>query len=472
MIPFDSRRVKVYCIYMRNVAIIFILLLTAAPAWAVTNITSLPFTCSTDGETYVVSSDLIIASGNAITVTADNVVINGNGKTITYAQSGAGYGIFINASVTSLEIYKLILTHGGYDPAAGERVHAIHRNGNIAGVKIHGNTINISKTGSVADAYGYAINLANIANNSTGNTIYSNTINVTGVSAGRGVSVGISGAGKFSGSVYDNIVAISGLTSVPAGYPRAIYLENGSTSAGVSIYSNTVTVDSGSSIAQGISLWNADNNTVRNNTVNLAGVNSRAILIDGGSDANEVYLNTVHLTSANGVSEHSAGVRIRYGSSNNKVYRNRITASDVSVNCFPIRYGGYDPNYGMPTGNVFHNNTLNGGNNVIYIEGGSFNTRFYGNTIANTSGSNAINIYGRSGDYSDDLAFSYEKITGTTSVRFAGMANETTSTNFIFCQSGIIAANVTEGPGVHGYTITNSNCPTEPPSNPGGLTVQ
>lgn len=472
MILFDSRGVTVYHFPMRYAAIVLLLLLSAAPAWAVTDITILPFTCSTAGETYVVSSNLTLNSGDAITVTADNVIINGNGKTVTYAVTGAGYGVLINTTVTSIEIYNLTLTQGGYDPLAGERVHGIYRNGNISGVKLHDNTISIAKTGAVANAYGYAINLANLVNNSIGNSIYSNTINVTGVSGGRGISVEISGAGKFSGSMYGNTITISNLTSVPASYPRAISLGNGSASAGVSIYSNTVTVDSGSSIAQGISLWASDNNIIRSNTVNLAGLNSRAILIDGASDSNEIYLNTVNLTSANGASEHSAGVRIRYGSSNNKVYRNIITATPASANCFPIRHGGYSVAEGTPTGNVFHHNTLSGGSNVIYIEGGSANTRFYGNTIANTGGGNAINVYGATGDYSDDLAFSYETITGPATVRFAGMAGQPTSTNFVFCQSGITLANVTEGPGVHGYTITTSNCPSNPPLNPGGLTVQ
>lgn len=472
MILFDSRRVTVYYFHMRNAAIVLLLLLSAAPAWAVTNITNLPFTCSTPGETYVVSSNLTLNSGDAITVTADNVVINGNNKTVTYAVTGQGYGILINTTVTGIEIYNLTLTQGGYDPLAGERVHGIYRNGNSSGVKIHNNTISIAKTGAVGNAYGYAIYLSSIANNSTGNAIYSNTITVTGTSAGRGISAEISGAGKFSGSIYGNTVTISNLTSAPAGYPRAIYLENGSASAGVSIYSNTVTVDSGSSIAQGITLLNADNNIVRGNTVNLAGLNSRAILIDYRADSNEVYLNTINLTSANGVSEHSAGVRIRYGSSNNKVYRNIITATPASVNCFPIRHGGYVASEGTPTGNVFHHNTLSGGTNVIYIEGGSANTRFYGNTIANTGGGNAINVYGATGDYSDDLAFSYETITGPATVRFAGMAGQPTSTNFVFCQSGITLANVTEGPGVHGYTITIASCPTNPPLNPSGVAVQ
>ena len=109
---------------------------------------------------------------------------------------------------------------------------------------------------------------------------------------------------------------------------------------------------------------------------------------------------------------------------------------------------------------------------MIYIEGGSANTRFYANAIANTVGGNAINVYGATGDYSDDLAFSYETITGPKTVRFTGLAGQTTSTNFVFCESGIISANVSEGPGVHGYTITTSNCPTNPPLNPGGITVQ
>lgn len=463
MILFDSRSITVYYFHMRYVAIVLLLLLGAAPAWAVTDITSLPFTCSTAGETYVVSSNLTLNSGDAITVTADNVVINGNNKTVTYAVTGQGYGILINTTVTSIEIYNLALTQGGYDPAAGQRVHGIYRNGNISGVKIHDNTINIAKSGAVADAFGYAIYLANIANPSIGNAIYSNTITATGMSGGRGISISAQGTGSFSGFIDSNTITLSNMTSVPAGYPSAIFISD--VPGTLNIYSNSITIDSGSSVAQGIAFWNTDNSVVRNNTISMAGKGSRAILINGGASNNEVYLNTITITSQNGVGEISSGIRVRFGSNSNNIYRNIITATGA-INGFPIRYGE-DSGSGIPTGNVFHHNTLSSNSRVVSIEGACTNTDFYANIITNTNtvSGYAIYIYGHNGEVVNDLVFSHETITGKT-VRIIGISGETGTVGVSFCSSGLAVPDVSVGAGIHDWGITSSNCPMTPPVPP------
>jgi len=452
---------------MRKISIVYsvflFVLLVTARAEAVTFINSLPFTCSNAGETYILSSDLTLNTGNAITVTANNVVIEGNGKSITYAVTGAGYGIYINSTVTSIEIRNLSLIQGGYDPVTGERVDGIYRNGDISGVKIHDNAISIAKSGTVANAYGYGINLANISNNSSGNTIYSNTISVSGVSGGRGISIDTSGSGNFSGAIYQNTITLAGITSVPAGYPSAISV--GNVSGTVDIYSNNVTIDSASSVAQGIQFWKTSNSIVRNNTISMAGRNSRAILINGGSSNNEVYLNNITITSQNGENQTSAGIRVRYGSNNNKIYRNTIIATNA-VNSFPIRYGG-DEGAGIPTNNVFHHNILSSNSRVISIEGANKDSHFYANTITNTDTVNgyAIYIYGHNGEVIDNLTFSYEAITGKT-IRITGISGETSTIGVNFCSSGLAVSDVSVGPGIHDWSITSSNCPNTPPTPP------
>lgn len=458
-----------YTMITNLISVVILVLIFSSNAFALTNITSLPFNCTISGETYVIASDLSLSSGDAIAVSADNVVINGNGKTITYAVTGQGRAILVDTTVTSIEIYNLTLTQGSYDPLSGERVHAIYSNGNISGVNIHNNTINVNHSGTVSNAYGYGIGLLNIANASINNNIYSNTINVTGTSAGRGIAVDVTNPGSFSGSIYSNTILLSNITSQPAGYPTGIYLGNGANGS-VSVYSNTVTIDVGSSIAQGIQIWASHNCTVRNNTVNVAGRNSRAILIDGASNNNEVYLNAVTMTSQNLSSENTAGIRVRFGSSSNEIYRNTIDGSE-GINCYPIRYGGTDSN-GTPQNNVFHHNILKSNSRVISIEEGSMNTNFYSDSITNIGSGSAIFFYGTnavspySPGYPSNVFFSYESISGPKNIILTGATGETGSQGIVFCQSGVTVSDVTVGLGTQDWTITSANCSSEPPARP------
>lgn len=451
-------------------------------ASAATSISSLPFNANQAGETYVLGSDLSLDSGNAITVSANNIVLNGNGKTITFATTGPGNAIHINSNVTSLEVYGFALTHGGYTPGTSETVHGIYRNGQISGANIHDNTITIVATGSSSGAYGRGIYFTSISNQSINNHIYSNVISVTGAGFGHGISLQASTAGSISGTVHDNTITLNGLS---LGYPAGISL--GNRTGVLDIYSNSINIASNCLLAQGIALWASDNNTIRLNTINLAGENSRAILIDGGSDANAIHSNVINLTSVNTADRHSAGIRVRYGSQNNDVYSNNITASPGSNACFPIRHGGNqvgtsEPMYGiLLSGNKYHNNTLTGGSSPIYLEGGSLNTQFYNNVINNTGGGYAISVYGTNAEYSDNVSFSYETINTNKSIRFSSLTGQTSAANVVFCSSGLTTGNISVlGTNVTaGWSITEPPCPagsnpeadTTPPSAPTGLAV-
>ncbi len=438
---------------------------------AETHIYSLPFDANVAGETYVLDSDLILDTGVAITVSADGIVLDGNGKSITFAVSGQGHGIAISSGVTGAEILNFTLNHGNYDPRAGEIIAAIRLNGSASNIKIHDNNINIVHGGSIENSFGHGVQLSGGFGTSEGNEIYSNEINIAGTSGGRGISLDTSGT--FTGTIRDNEITLTGITSVPAGYPRAISLPS---RGPIEVYGNTVNIDSNSSFSQGISLWSSDGNVIRDNTINLAGRNSRAILVDGGSDNNKIYSNVINITSQNQAGENSAGIRLRYGSSNNEIYGNTVDAANSSGICMPIRVGGNEGN-GIPLNNIFHNNTLSSQSYVISLEGASQNTDFYSDIINKIGEGYAINFYGTASELVLDTTFSHEVFSGSKLVRLSGIQGELSTSGIIFCQSMIESPDVFVGAGIHDWSISDGPCSygeqsdTVSPSNPSGLNV-
>jgi hypothetical protein len=371
----------------RMIAFVYVMLgLLAQPAWALITIRTLPYNCTVPGETYVLASDLSLAGGNAITVSTDDIVIDGNGKTLAYANTGAGYGVFINFNVTRLEIKNLSLVQGEYDPVDGERVHAIFRNGNYSGIRIHDNVIRVNHGGSSDNAYGHGIYMSNSSPGSTGTEIYRNKISVTGTSAGRGISLD-GGAAR----IFENTIIMSGLTYAPAGYGRAILVGG----RGIEIYGNKIILDSNSDTLQGICLWGVSHAEIHDNNITTASNHSRAILVDGNSDNNRVYRNRIEMTSRYTKGDASAGIRIRYGSDNNLIYANTINATNA-INSFPIRLGGEDtrdgrfPHLTPPANNIIHDNILSSSSRVISLEDNGSDTHFFRNTITAMGDASAI----------------------------------------------------------------------------------
>jgi hypothetical protein len=414
------------------------------PALALTTINSLPYNCAMPGETYVLASNLSLANGNAITVSTDDIVIDGNGNTISYANSGAGHGIFINFSVTRIEIKNLTLVQGEYDPAGGERVHAIFRNGNYSGIRIHDNNIRVTHGGGASNAYGYGIHLTNNNSNSTGTEIYRNNIAITGTSAGHGISLD-SGASR----IFGNTITMTGLASTPAGYGRAISV-NG---RDIEIYGNTISLDAGSDTIQGISLWGASNVSIHDNTITSAASHARAILIDGDSDNNRIYKNRINMISHHSGGDASAGIRIRFGSDNNLIYANIIDATK-GLNAYPIRLGGDDtrsgqfPKYSPPANNVIHDNTLSSSSRVISLEDNGSDIHFYRNRVTAARGASAIYLNG----IFRNITFSLDRITGPVRFQDGG-------SNTLFCGTAVTNVGISIGLGTHTYQITKGNCP-------------
>ena len=432
-------------------------------AYALTTITSLPFNCNQANETYILSSDLSIGSGNGITVNANNIIIDGNGHTITYASSsGAGVAILINTNVSSLEIKNTIFTQGNYDPANNERPHSIYRSGSASGVKIHNNTFNIQYTGSTSGNSVYVINLINAGNNSYNNEIHSNNINISGESGARGINIDTRHV--WEGSIHHNNVFMRDLYHGPAGYARAIMVSGNGNGNGF-IHNNTITLDGSIDTAQGLSTWNADNFEFYDNTINSAANHARSILIDGDSDGNKIYRNTVNMTTQWSNASASAGIRVRYGSDNNIIYQNIIDAS-TGNSSYPLRLGG-DDGLGQPTGTVIHNNTLSSKTRVISIEEGS-DIVFYNNTITPVDAGYALYFWCTSSQNCDNVSFNADQVNGD--VLFTGINGQTGATNVAFCQS-ITADDINVSSGNHQYVISQNGCPYPgvaipmPPSN-------
>jgi hypothetical protein len=425
--------------------ITFILFLLAQPALAFTTIDSLPYNCNIPGETYVLATDLSLTSGNAVTISTDDVVIDGSGKTLTYANTGAGYGIYINFSVTRLEIKNVTLIQGEYDPVNGERVHAISRSGDYSGIRIHDNMIRVNHGGKVSNAYGHGVHLANNSANSTGTKVYRNNIAISGTSAGYGISLDYGPS-----QVYENVITMSGLSSAPAGYGRAISV-NG---RGSDVYYNKITLDADSDTIQGISLWGVSNTSIHDNTITTAANHARAILIDGNSDNNRIYGNQIKMISRHDSNEDaSAGIRVRFGSDNNLIYANTIDASGA-LNSFPIRLGGEDTRDGQfptltpPSNNVIHDNTLRSSSRVISLEDNGSDTSFYRNSVTATGNANAIYLNG----IFRSITFSSDRIIGLIRLQDG-------SSNILFCGTTVKKSAIRIGHGMHNYQITNGRCP-------------
>src|SRR4030043_944432 len=103
---------------MKKIMIIVILSLPSL-AFGVANINSLPFTCSTQGETYVLTESLS-TPGTAIVISANDVILNLNGHAITFGTNNGTYnGIETTWNKKSIEIFGGRIIHGGLNNPPG-----------------------------------------------------------------------------------------------------------------------------------------------------------------------------------------------------------------------------------------------------------------------------------------------------------------------------------------------------------------
>ena len=409
-------------------------------------ITSLPFDCNQSNTTYTFASNLEISEGNGITVNADNVIIDGAGHRLAYSGDGGGVAILINGEVFSIEIKNIVFQQGNHNPKSGERPHSIFRNGSASGVKIHNNTFNIRYGGAHPRSSVYAINMINGRRVSTDNEIYSNTFNMAGDSGARAINIDTNSG--WEGTIHSNTISMRKLHHGPSGYARAIMM-SGDGNNKASIHSNHITLDDSVDTIQGISTWRASNFDIYNNTIISAANHARAILIDGDSDGNKIYRNTIQMTSQHTKNQASAGIRVRYGSDNNKIYSNTIDAS-TGNNSFPLRLGG-DDRMGQPSGTLVHDNILSSKSRTISIEEGS-DIILNNNTINTNKDGVAVYFWCTSKQPCNEISFNNNRISGN--IKLVGEKDTLVSKKLMFCNS-TTNNNVQPVSGIFQYEIRN-----------------
>jgi hypothetical protein len=99
---------------MKEIIIIIIIILSLPSlAFGKTNISTLPFTCSTQGETYVLTKSLS-TPGTAIVISANNVTLDLKGHTITFGTDNKkSNGIETTWNKNNIEIFGGKIIHGG-----------------------------------------------------------------------------------------------------------------------------------------------------------------------------------------------------------------------------------------------------------------------------------------------------------------------------------------------------------------------
>ncbi|KAB7622864.1 right-handed parallel beta-helix repeat-containing protein [Alkalilimnicola sp. S0819] len=405
-------------------------------ALAAVEIDQLPYIADQAGETYVLSRDLSVGSGRAITIRADNVVIDGQGHTLTYADRGAGNGVYVDYPVSSLEIKNLTLKQGRHEPRSGEDSHAIVATGNHRGLNIHDNTILISRGGAQSGAYAWGMRLGGNSQRSWGNRIAYNTIELSTTSAGYGISLDPNA--RWQGQIHGNTIRLARMDRQPAGYGRAIALSG---RGPVEISDNTIELAADVGQAQAISLWGGSGHIIRNNTIEAASYKTRAILIDGNSDDNRVLDNKIRMNNQRNGNEASAGIRIRYGSDNTMVYRNDI---DVSEGNYTIGLRiGESGGYGVPRNTIVRDNRIRSQMRAISVESGS-DVVFYNNVAETTGPEWTYALYAYA---SSKLRFNHDRFQG--SVRLSNGSRDIS-----FCATGLQSSDINGT----GYELSAKDC--------------
>jgi parallel beta-helix repeat protein len=212
--------------------------------------------------------------------------------------------------------YGAVVRNNVINKTGGERfVGIVLRNSGTA----TNNTINALNSTDGWEATGITVNNSGLA--SDGNNaklVIDNTINISGVSGGRGFFVGGSGL-----TAERNNITIT--ASSPDSMGLGFYLEAGNANGSL-IRNNTVTINGSANNWGSAGAWmhlGAPNNTVSNNTFTMNNPNGIGILSNNGS-GNMLTANTISVAGNN-----IPGVQLS-GGSNNTVSSNSITTNNFS----------------------------------------------------------------------------------------------------------------------------------------------
>ena len=444
---------------MRHLLSVIFAVFLAHTCQAQINVTSLPLVCNKAGQTYVIANDLTSSSGAAITVQADNVKINGNGKTLTFGTAGFGYGITLSQSVDNLEVYNLRIVQG---PFGGRAIE--NNTMRINGLSLH--DLQIVSENQVNQP----ISLRSLPDTS-GISITRNTISVNGTVPDSGNGIVIEGSdSKITGTVSQNTITLG--NKVEAGRSACIRITG--FSGPLEIWGNTLNMYHGFQ-GEGVQSWNASDNIIRDNTVNMHCMECRGLLIDGASNRNRVYGNKIYQFSSDGF---QYGIRVRYASSNNEIYNNLVQGTSSPHERIGIYLGEAQLNtwpIGPPANNRIVNNTFNCPSECISIRQGSESNYFGCNKIQATEGE-AIYIL----PYDQamrNLSFVNNTVTvsgGNKKVVFDPFGSTPHPANpVVFCGGDILAAQITGDAGTD-YVIKAPPCSENcgAPSAPKNLAIR
>jgi hypothetical protein len=445
---------------MRHLLSVSFAIFLAHTCHAQINVTSLPLVCNKAGQTYVIANDLTSSSGAAITVQADNVKIDGNGKTLTFGTGSAGgTGIRLSQSVDNLEVFNLRIVQG----SGGGRAFESNSN-QVDGLKLH--DLQIVSENVVSSG----IRLSNLPKTS-GISISRNTISVNGISPGSGNGIYIEGdGGTITGAVSQNTITLG--NKVEAGRSACIVVTG--FSGPLEIWGNTLNMYHGYQ-GEGLQSWNASDNIIRDNTVNMHCMECRGLLIDGASNGNRVYGNKIYQNPSDGF---QYGIRVRYASSNNEIYNNLVQGAAGNHDRIGIYLGESQLQtwpIGPPVNNRIVNNTFICGKECISIRQGSESNYFGCNKIQASEGEA---IYVLPYDQAiRNLTFVNNIITvsaGNQKVVFDPFGTTSHPANpVVFCGGDILASQITGDSGTD-YVIQappcSQNCSA--PSAPKNLVVR
>jgi len=329
---------------MKKIIILIIVFLPSL-SFGVTYIDTLPYTCATPGETYIVTKDLSTPE-TAIFIKAGNIKINLNGKTVTFGTgNGPSDGIQLKNlwGIKNIEIFGGKIIHGGQGNPPNCSGIAFYNS--VTGIVIHNVEINIKSRSEYGQSCGillkYAVNVDIYeckVNNQASSVLNRHSLSAVGIAAylddvsthcriyknivestHQGISLAITNVWKSSGNrVYDNSVSINQCGSTN-GYALFFYRIND-----LQAYSNTIN--------------------------NITGRGGRGIVLNTVSNF-DVFNNDI--TSREGHTNESFqtnGIRIRWGCKYGKVHNNTVNV-----------YAGQTPNFGDAYGIYVSEAPIEGG---------------------------------------------------------------------------------------------------------------
>lgn len=346
---------------MRIVLALLFLLTSVLSAGATTTISSLPYTANSAGETYLLTSDLTMASaGSAVTIDADGVIINCQGHTINFSQvaptaDSDNVGINVdNHSNTEIKNCKFSTSYTGQIVTVDGDVpfvrHIYLGATGASGTWIHDVTINLvgrAQGNGLLDEYDRDHGIE--GDGGTGTIIESTTFAQSGLD--RAISIH-----TLSGTwiIRNNTFTCTSCTRTNSDtYPFFIRTMNDSV---VTISDNTFTVDSNSTAVYPISGWDNNGASVLRNTITHSGSVGRAINPDNASSGWLIQDNRITFNGAG--NDTLYGIRYRNANSSggncggqHTIEYNTVDCSGYTGTgmCYAMAIGGYpdatDPCY-------------------------------------------------------------------------------------------------------------------------------